>query len=58
MRHDLYFHDDHIVHHDDLVEDPHLEDDFLVDEVDDEVEVVDDKKKNLTEYQEILEFLS
>lgn len=45
MRHDLYIHLDHIVHHDDLVEDPHLEDDFLVDEVVDEVEEVDGNER-------------
>ena len=34
---------DHIAHHDDSVEVHHLDDDFLVDEVVDEVDEVDDK---------------
>lgn len=42
--HHLHIHPDRIVHHDDLVEVHHLDDDFLVDEVDDEVEVVDGKQ--------------
>ena len=41
--HHLYIRLDHIVHHDDLVEVHHLEDDSHLDEVVDEVEVVDGK---------------
>ena len=56
--HHLHIHPDRIVHHDDLVEVPHLVDDSHLDEVVDEVVEVDGKKKNLTEKQWILEFLS
>ena len=41
--HHLHIDLDHIVHHDDLAEVRHLDDDFLADDEVDEVEVVDDK---------------